>query len=241
MKFWKKLVLFIITMIAIVLSCSRHYIVKSNFLHSIENSKNQNMKQHMLEKYMLESNMIKNIQLGEGISDENIVEYLESLYQYMENNSEFVAIYNEAYEKIYSNINEIDQVEIKEILNEVRKKLKLQKKYIMGHYRNNVIKVDIQNILYIENAKRGSKVTVCKDCIESEFNAPILVDEKLEMLIKKHFELVFAHRSYIINMVHIEKIVHNLAFLDNGEQLSISRTYQKHIREQFTKYLADNN
>ena len=75
------------------------------------------MKQHMLEKYMLESNMIKNIQLGEGISDENIVEYLESLYQYMENNSEFVAIYNEAYEKIYSNINEIDQVEIKEILN----------------------------------------------------------------------------------------------------------------------------
>lgn len=117
MKFWKKLVLFIITMIAIVLSCSRHYIVKSNFLHSIENSKNQNMKQHMLEKYMLESNMIKNIQLGEGISDENIVEYLESLYQYMENNSEFVAIYNEAYEKIYSNINEIDQVEIKEILN----------------------------------------------------------------------------------------------------------------------------
>ncbi len=131
--------------------------------------------------------------------------------------------------------------EIKEILNEVRKKLKLQKKYIMGHYRNNVIKVDIQNILYIENAKRGSKVTVCKDCIESEFNAPILVDEKLEMLTKKHFELVFAHRSYIINMVHIEKIVHNLAFLDNGEQLSISRTYQKHIREQFTKYLADNN
>lgn len=111
----------------------------------------------------------------------------------------------------------------------------------MGHYRNNVIKVDIQNILYIENAKRGSKVTVCKDCIEAEFNAPILVDEKLEMLTKKHFELVFAHRSYIINMVHIEKIVHNLAFLDNGEQLSISRTYQKHIREQFTKYLADNN
>ena len=67
------------------------------------------------------------------------------------------------------------------------------------------------------------------------------MDEKLEMLTKKHFELVFAHRSYIINMVHIEKIVHNLAFLDNGEQLSISRTYQKHIREQFTKYLADNN
>lgn len=131
--------------------------------------------------------------------------------------------------------------EIKEILNEVRKKIGSQKKYIIGHYRNNVIKVNIQNILYIENAKRGSKVTVCKDCIEAEFNAPILVDEKLEILTEKYSELVFAHRSYIINMAHIEKIVHNLTFLDNGEQLSISRTYQKHIREQFTKYLTDNN
>ena len=131
--------------------------------------------------------------------------------------------------------------EIKEILNEVRKKSKFQKKYIMGHYRNNVIKVDIRNILYIENAKRGSKVTVCKDCIEAEFNAPILVDEKLEMLTEKYSELIFAHRSYIINIIHIEKIVHNLVFLDNGEQLSVSRTYQKYIREQFTKYLTDNN
>ena len=60
--------------------------------------------------------------------------------------------------------------EIKEILNEVTKKSTFQKKYIIGHYRNNIIKVDIQNILYIENAKRGSKVTVCKDCIEAQFN-----------------------------------------------------------------------
>lgn len=62
MKFWKKLVLFIITIIAIILSCSRYYIIKNNFLKSIENSCKQNTNQHILEKYMLESNIIKNIQ-----------------------------------------------------------------------------------------------------------------------------------------------------------------------------------
>ena len=55
MKFWKKLVLFVITTISIILSCSRYYIVRNNFLHSIENSSIQNKNQHILERYMLEN------------------------------------------------------------------------------------------------------------------------------------------------------------------------------------------
>lgn len=62
MKFWKKLVLFIIATISIILSCSRYYIVKNNFLHSITNASKQNTNQHTLEKYMLESDIVKNIQ-----------------------------------------------------------------------------------------------------------------------------------------------------------------------------------
>ena len=62
MKFWTKLVLFIITTTAIILSFSRYYIVKNNFLHSMENSIYQNENQYILEKYMIESNIIKNIQ-----------------------------------------------------------------------------------------------------------------------------------------------------------------------------------
>lgn len=66
MKFWKKLVLFIITIISIILSCSRYYVVKNNFLHSIANSSKQNTNQHILEKYMLESDIVKKIQARRG-------------------------------------------------------------------------------------------------------------------------------------------------------------------------------
>ena len=62
MKIWKKFVLFTIAIISIVLCSSRYYIVKNNFLHSIENASNQNSSRHDLEKYMLESNIIKTIQ-----------------------------------------------------------------------------------------------------------------------------------------------------------------------------------
>ena len=118
MKIWKKFVLFTITIISIILSCSRYYIVKNNFLHSIENISKQNTNQHSLEKYMLESNIVKGIQEGEEITDEKIVEYLNSLYTYMENDSELLAIYTEDYQKIYSSIDDIDKIDIKKILDQ---------------------------------------------------------------------------------------------------------------------------
>ncbi len=127
--------------------------------------------------------------------------------------------------------------EMKEILTEVEKKSK--EEYIVGHYRNNVIRVNIQDILYVENAKRGSKIIMCSECEAAKFEGQILVDDKLEALAAKYYELAFAHSSYIINIAHIEKIVGNEVYLDNDECLSVSRTYQKEFRQIFTKSIAE--
>ena len=118
LKIWKKFVLFTIVIISIVLSFSRYFIVKNNFVQSIENTSKQNVNQHIMEKYMLESNIVKNIQMGEEVSDEKIIEYLNSVYTYMDNDSEFVALYTEDYNQIYSNISNIDSLDISTILNE---------------------------------------------------------------------------------------------------------------------------
>lgn len=133
----------------------------------------------------------------------------------------------------------------KEIVCEMNKILeraegKSKKEYIVGHYRNNVIKINICDILYVENAKRGSKITVCSDCEAEKFEGQILIDDKLDELLDKFYEFAFAHSSYIINVDHIEKIVGNEAFLDNGERLSVSRTYQKDLRENFIKHYNEN-
>ena len=80
MKFWVKLDLSIILMIAVILSCSRFMVVRQNFKYSIESSVEQNTNQHRLERYSLESNMINNIQLGEEVTNEEIVQSIQSLY-----------------------------------------------------------------------------------------------------------------------------------------------------------------
>ena len=110
MKFWKKLVLFVITAISIILSISRFYIVKNNFLNSLENLVKQ--------RYMLENAIVNMIETGEQISNEKIIENLKNMYEHSDNNSEAIAIYSEKYEQIYSNIKDIESLNIESILDE---------------------------------------------------------------------------------------------------------------------------
>lgn len=137
--------------------------------------------------------------------------------------------------KSHSNVEFIS--EMTEILNEVIKQSK--DLYIVGHYRNNVIRVKLRNILYIENAKRGSRVVVSPNCEEAQFEETILVDEKLMELSNKFSQLVFAHSSYIVNIDHVNYVNGSEIIIDSGERLSVSRLYQKTFREVFTKSIAN--
>ncbi len=137
--------------------------------------------------------------------------------------------------KTYSEIEFIE--EMQEILKEVEKNA--DETFIIGRYRNNLVRVRIRNILYIENAKRGSRIIVNPKSEEANFKEQILVDEKLNELSSKFKELVFAHNSYIVNINHVENVRGGELLLDSGESLSISRTYQKIFREAFTKSIAN--
>lgn len=134
MKFWVKLNLCIIVMIAVVLSCSRFIMVRQNFRASIENSANQNMNQHRLERYSLESNMINQIQLGEEVTSEKMVESIEALYSYLEENSGKVALYTEKQELIFCNFEPMKEIEIEKLLEEETDRYcvrKIQNQYYM--------------------------------------------------------------------------------------------------------------
>lgn len=126
--------------------------------------------------------------------------------------------------------------EVSEILKEVKRNAR--ELFLVGHYRNGTVRVRLKNILYIENAKRGSRAVVSADCKEAEFEGRILLDEKLKVLSERYEELVFAHNSYVVNIDHVENVNNHELLLDNGEKLSVSRTYQKSFRLAFTKNLA---
>lgn len=163
MKFWKKLVLFMIATISVILSISRYYVVRNNFLHSIENSSKQNMNQYVLEKYMLSSNIVKTIQEGEEVTNEKMIQYLKSLHTYMGSNSEIVALYTENYEKIYSNTEEIDSLDVTFILSQQQDHFYLQE-IENHHYMLFPSNWSINNkIIYIINAYDIEPIYVERD------------------------------------------------------------------------------
>lgn len=128
--------------------------------------------------------------------------------------------------------------EMKEILNEVYRNS--EQEYLVGHYRYSAIKVQLKNIMYITNAKRGSRIVVTPECSEYNFEEQILVDEKLSELYEWYgeFGFEFAHASYIVNMRYVKQIVSSELVLYTNERLSISRNYYKRFREKFTRSLA---
>ena len=211
MKAWKKAILVVIVIMSLVLAVSRYYSIKNNFFYSLHNiSSVQNRNQNLLEKYMLETNIIKNIQEGTEVTYETITEYLKSLNEYMEDNSELVALYTEDHEKLYSTIDDIDKIDISSLLTERQSNFALRKikdKHYMlfsSYWSINNKKVyvinayDVSNIY--EERDRQLKETLIRDIgILSAASIIIFIFAKLVTNHVEKLNLLVKQREDFIN------------------------------------------
>lgn len=211
MKAWKKAILVVIVIMSLVLAVSRYYSIKNNFFYSLHNiSSVQNRNQNLLEKYMLETNIIKNIQEGTEVTYETITEYLKSLNEYMEDNSELVALYTEDHEKLYSTIEDIDKIDISSLLTERQSNFALRKikdKHYMlfsSYWSINNKKVyvinayDVSNIY--EERDRQLKETLIRDIgILSAASIIIFIFAKLVTNHVEKLNLLVKQREDFIN------------------------------------------
>ncbi len=175
MKFWTKLCLSTIIIISIILSFSRYFIVRQNFLNSIENSSNQNANKHHLERYYLEGNIINKIEQGEEIENDSIVEYINSVYSYMNEDSEKVAVYTENKERIFCNFEQIDSLDLEKLFNKeidqyYLKKVENKNYMVFSSYwsinSNNIYIVNIYDITPIyEERERQLKEVMFADIL----------------------------------------------------------------------------
>lgn len=175
MKFWTKLCLSTIIIISIILSFSRYFIVRRNFLSSLENSSNQNANKHHLERYYLEGNIISKIEQGEEVENASIVEYINSVYSYMNEDSEKVAIYTENKERIFCNFDQIDDLDLEKLFNKeidqyYLKKIENKNYMVFSSYwsinSNNIYIVNIYDITPIyEERERQLKEVMFADIV----------------------------------------------------------------------------
>lgn len=122
------------------------------------------------------------------------------------------------------------ELEISDIINEM---MRYSKKNIYAHYRSNIIRLDLNEIIYIENAKRGSRIIIDLENEKNKLKIPFLTNKKLMDLTTEYSELIFIHNSYIVNINNVIGVINNDVIMKDKTMLSMSRKYRKQFIEKF--------
>lgn len=124
--------------------------------------------------------------------------------------------------------------ELKKHLLTCIKEIKLNKKnYIIIKNKSNTYKINSNEITYIEVQK--------KDMLIHTINKNFQVKYSLEK-VEKDLNLdtfVRCHKSFIVNLSYVENIKSNIAILESGEEVAVSRYRYKDIKTKFLKFLGD--
>lgn len=112
-----------------------------------------------------------------------------------------------------------------ELLELVQSSMEKEKMYLFV----NKTKVNCENILYIESYGHYC-IIHADDIMEVKIGISELIKELPSTFIQ-------THRSYIVNMEHIESIQKDKCLLDNQEMIPISRNSVKKVNEAFMEYI----
>lgn len=128
--------------------------------------------------------------------------------------------------------------ELKVIIQEVKNKL--IEPVIIGTRNYNVVKLKLEEILYISIDRNGSNIHVNSKNIKYEFENHITSKKKLPelYLMLKDYGFEYAHNSYIVNLNHIKRKTIKELELSDGTVLSIARSKEKNLRTSFARYKA---
>lgn len=135
-----------------------------------------------------------------------------------------------------------DEKMLEELKPVVDKMIELKKlPYIIGKNHNNTVKLRPNDILFIENYKRGSSIYVHKDSKDYSFEDRITTKKKLQELYEelKDFGFEYAHNSYIVNLHYVIKFKsEGIIKLVDGLELNVSRSKMPNFRKELSRVMS---
>lgn len=139
--------------------------------------------------------------------------------------------------KSYSNKKMLS--EVKSIIQEIT--YKKSQPLISGKYYYSTVRLNSDEILYIENSRYGSIIHVCEHSTNGSFSGNVTTNKKLKELfeILQSYGFVFAHNSYIVNLEYVIRLQSDGEIeLSDGTLLHVSRSKLKDFRSAFSEWLS---
>ncbi len=124
--------------------------------------------------------------------------------------------------------------EITAILGELRRKF--QSTQLLVRWGKMLDRVQLSDILYIEKRRYGSTIHLCKgrgreECVLTTSER---LDELYGRLVRLGFE--YAHNSYIVNLMKVDRVKRSQIRLEGGVELSVSRPMSPHFIDSFLRF-----
>ncbi len=129
-------------------------------------------------------------------------------------------------------IKPVQKEKLFEVLDILIQKIKaLRNQIVILKTGQNLVKLHMSEILYIETVER--KVKICT--LKKDYIADNKISELDAQLIENDFFRV--HKSYLVNMAYIKEHTHTEVTMQNGIQIFISRLKLASFKKQFVMYL----
>ncbi|MEG1132121.1 MAG: LytTR family DNA-binding domain-containing protein [Romboutsia sp.] len=128
----------------------------------------------------------------------------------------------------------IESEELKKHVLTCIKEIEINKNnYIVIKNKSNTYKIDSNEIKYIEVQKKQMLIHT----INKKFDVSYSL-EKIEKDLNLD-EFVRCHKSFLANLNYVENIKPNIAVLESGEEVPVSRYRYKDVKQKFLKFLSD--
>lgn len=102
-----------------------------------------------------------------------------------------------------------------------------------------IIRIYVENILYVSRAKRGCEITIVKEQEKETVRCREAFGELYEQLKDQGFAQ--AHYSYIVNLGKVEGLEKGVLRLKCGIELNVSRAKKEEFTEALFEYLRERN
>lgn len=112
---------------------------------------------------------------------------------------------------------------------------------VIGTWKYSMVKLRLEEILYIFIARNGSNIYANPKIIKYEFENYITSKKKLSMIYEElhNYGFEYAHNSYIVNLNHIKRKTTKELEMSDGTVLSIARSKEKMLRVAFARYKGE--
>lgn len=124
----------------------------------------------------------------------------------------------------------INQAKITQVFQRYLAQKPQEMKYLLFEHQGYPQKVNLQDIIYIEAAKHQTILNLTNaDSLTINMSL-----SQIQAAVDERF--IGSHRSYLVNLSHVEQLTKQAIRLSNGQEVPISRRLDKKVQEAFINF-----